>query len=60
MGVNGVLPKILPSAGRENYDLRALQNGIVTLHHAAPTTSTTTTTHDNKKNKWTRRKFALQ
>ena len=63
MGVNGVLPKILPSAGRENYDLRALQNGIVTLHHA-PTTSTTTTTHDDnsnkkQKNKWTRRKVRI-
>jgi len=62
MGVNGVLPKILPSAGRENYDLRALQNGIVTLHHIS-TTSTTTTHDDNnkkkQKNKWTRRKVRI-
>jgi 5'-3' exonuclease len=29
MGINGLLPRILPSAGRENYDLRALQDGII-------------------------------
>lgn len=31
MGINGLLPRILPSAGRENYDLRALKDGIVSL-----------------------------
>lgn len=35
MGINGLLPRILPSAGRENYDLRALKDGIVAA--AAPT-----------------------
>lgn len=37
MGINGLLPKILPSAGRENYDLRALKDGIVSL--TTPTSS---------------------
>lgn len=31
MGINSLLPKILPSAGRENYDLRALSDGIISL-----------------------------
>ncbi|KAL3769324.1 hypothetical protein ACHAWO_007523 [Cyclotella atomus] len=31
MGVNGILPRILPSAGRENYDLRSLRNGCIEL-----------------------------
>ena len=29
MGVNGLLPRILPSAGRENYDLSALADGMM-------------------------------
>ena len=29
MGINNLLPKILPSAGRENYDLRALSDGLI-------------------------------
>ncbi|KAL3805656.1 hypothetical protein HJC23_005900 [Cyclotella cryptica] len=31
MGVNGILPRILPSAGRENYDLRSLKDGLIVL-----------------------------
>ncbi|KAL3784514.1 hypothetical protein ACHAW5_005277 [Stephanodiscus triporus] len=30
MGISGLLPRILPSAGRENYDLRALSDGLIT------------------------------
>jgi 5'-3' exonuclease len=29
MGISGLLPRILPSAGRENYDLRALSDGLL-------------------------------
>ena len=53
MGVNGVLPKILPSAGRENYDLRALSDGIIShapSYYDEPPT---------KKRKWTRRKVRI-
>ena len=31
MGISGLLPRILPSAGRENYDLRALSDGVITM-----------------------------
>ncbi len=31
MGINGLLPRILPSAGQENYDLRALSDGFITV-----------------------------
>ena len=31
MGISGLLPRILPSAGRENYDLRALSDGVITI-----------------------------
>ena len=29
MGINGLLPKVLPSAGRENYDLCSLKDGLL-------------------------------
>lgn len=31
MGINGILPRILPSAGQENYDLRSLRDGCIVL-----------------------------
>ena len=31
MGINGILPRVLPSAGRENYNLRSLRNGLIAL-----------------------------
>ena len=34
MGINGLLPRILPSAGRENYDLRSLKDGIISFTDA--------------------------
>ena len=30
MGISDLLPRILPSAGTENYDLRALSDGLIT------------------------------
>ncbi|KAL7528626.1 hypothetical protein ACHAXR_002540, partial [Thalassiosira sp. AJA248-18] len=42
MGINGLLPRILPSAGRENYDLRALSDGLITL-----TSPSSTSAHHN-------------
>ncbi|KAL7549442.1 hypothetical protein ACHAWF_012711 [Thalassiosira exigua] len=36
MGVNGLLPRILPSAGREGYDLRALADGIASPAPSPP------------------------
>ncbi|KAL3827057.1 hypothetical protein ACHAXA_007564 [Cyclostephanos tholiformis] len=32
MGISGLLPRILPSAGRENYDLRALSDGLISAN----------------------------
>ena len=31
MGINGLLPRILPSAGQENYNLSALSDGVISL-----------------------------
>ncbi|KAL7470372.1 hypothetical protein ACHAXS_010603 [Conticribra weissflogii] len=45
MGINGILPKILPSAGRENYDLRALADGLIVASSlpSSPNSSTAMT-----------------
>mmetsp|Transcript_20040 Transcript_20040/g.32954 ORF Transcript_20040/g.32954 Transcript_20040/m.32954 type:complete len:617 (-) Transcript_20040:10-1860(-) len=70
MGINGLLPKILPSAGRENYDLSALKDGIVTLTTAAspddneknpqlPPSKRRRRTNDTKSRGWTRRKVRI-
>ena len=32
MGISGLLPRILPSAGRENYDLSALSHGLISAN----------------------------
>ncbi|KAL3772367.1 hypothetical protein ACHAWU_005544 [Discostella pseudostelligera] len=39
MGINGLLPRILPSAGRENYDLRALSDGLITINNSSAVSS---------------------
>ena len=31
MGINGILPRVLPSAGQENYNLRSLRDGLIVL-----------------------------
>ena len=67
MGVNGILPRILSSAGRENYDLRALSDGLISR---APSSTSKKGNTDvqcsvighspaKKKRKWTRRKFRV-
>ena len=66
MGINGLLPRILPSAGRENYDLRALKDGIVSLTHheqqQPPSKRRRRTRHDTTTTTskgWTRRKVRI-
>eukprot|EP00985_Skeletonema_marinoi_P010222 scaffold4824_cov193-Skeletonema_marinoi.AAC.1 len=66
MGINGLLPRILPSAGRENYDLRALKDGIVSLTHhehqqQPPSKRRRRTQHDTTSSSkgWTRRKVRI-
>ncbi|KAL7432416.1 hypothetical protein ACHAXH_007707 [Discostella pseudostelligera] len=39
MGINGLLPRILPSAGRENYDLRALSDGLISTNASSSSSS---------------------
>lgn len=43
MGISDLLPRILPSAGTENYDLRALSDGMIT-------TITSSSTSDDEDN----------
>eukprot|EP00956_Cyclotella_meneghiniana_P014292 scaffold21342_cov66-Cyclotella_meneghiniana.AAC.8 len=52
MGINGILPRILPSAGRENYDLRSLRDGLII-------TSTSSSGSSKRKRSWKRRKVRL-
>ena len=61
MGVNGVLPKILPSAGRENYDLRALADGLVEYHRTQTVDSSDDSDEPSAKRRrlWTRRKVRV-
>ncbi|KAK1734642.1 exonuclease 1 [Skeletonema marinoi] len=67
MGINGLLPRILPSAGRENYDLRALKDGIISLTHhehqqQPPSKRRRRTQHDTTTTSskgWTRRKVRI-
>ena len=48
MGISGLLPRILPSAGRENYDLRALQDGIVSLASSSSSTAASSPDDDER------------
>lgn len=36
MGINDLLPRVLPSAGRADYDLRSLADGIIDLSPDRP------------------------
>lgn len=64
MGVNGILPRILPSAGRENYDLRSLKDGLIALSAGENITSRKrkgpqTGQQSSKKPVWLRRKIRV-
>lgn len=64
MGVNGILPRILPSAGRENYDLRSLKDGLIALSAGENITSRKrkgpqTRQQSSKKPVWLRRKIRV-
>lgn len=54
MGINGILPRILPSAGRENYDLRSLRDGLI-----ASTSTRKRKQRDRSNRPWERRKVRL-
>mmetsp|Transcript_6317 Transcript_6317/g.15713 ORF Transcript_6317/g.15713 Transcript_6317/m.15713 type:complete len:627 (+) Transcript_6317:88-1968(+) len=59
MGINGLLPRILPSAGRENYDLRALSHGLVVVTPSGDNRTANIDEPDKKRRRWTRRKVRI-
>jgi len=62
MGINGLLTRILPSAGRENYDLRALSDGLIVSSSQGGDRDSQSIDDERtakRRRRWTRRKVRI-